>query len=106
MTPPAWDDWLSESFFRVRVAPAAAEKLQQLPPKTQDRLRQILHDITEVADLAPPSSAVGYRAGDGASLLQLQMGRVNVRYSISEQNRTLTIEHVIIPSADEMDSTG
>jgi mRNA-degrading endonuclease RelE of RelBE toxin-antitoxin system len=106
VTPPAWADWLTESFFRVRVAPAAAEKLESLAPGTQDRLRQILHDIAELADLVPPSSTDGYRAGDGASLLQLQIGRANVRYSISEQNRTLTIEHVIVMGAGEMDSTG
>ena len=102
-----WTDWLTESFFRIRVAPAAAAKLAQLPDETQGRLRQMLQDIAELADLVPPSTAQTWRVSDGATLLQLQLGRISVRYSISEENRTLTIEHVIIPSDDEaLDPTG
>ena len=103
MTSPPWTDWLTQSFFRIRVAPAAAEKLSQLPPETQLRLRQMLQDIAELADLVPPSSARAWIAADGASLLQLQLGRTGVRYSINEESRTLTIEHVILPSEQDDD---
>ena len=103
MSPPAWTDWLTGSFFRIRVAPAAAEKLGQLPAATQLRLRQMLQDIAELADLVPPSTGRAWTASDGSSLLQLQLGRINVRYSISEATRTLTIEHVIPPDDLEGD---
>jgi hypothetical protein len=103
MTSPHWSDWLTASFFRIRVAPAAAEKLNQLPADTQLRLRQMLHDIADLADLVPPSSARAWIATDGASLLQLQLGRIGVRYSINEESRTLTIEHVILPSEQDDD---
>lgn len=105
MTPPPWTDWLTQSFFRIHVAPPAAEKLQQLPPETQSRLRQMMQDIAELTDLVPPSTARDWRSDDATSLLQLQMGRVNVRYSINEESRTLTIEHVISPG-EELGETG
>src|SRR5207248_1936621 len=44
-----WQDWLTDSFFRIRVAPAAAQKLRALSQDLQDRLRQMLHDIAELA---------------------------------------------------------
>lgn len=97
MTPVPWSDWLTESFFRIRVAPSAAEKLSQVQEETQLRLRRMIEDIAELADLVPPSSGRAWRVGDGSSLLHLRLGRVDVRYSISEESRTLTIEHVIIP---------
>jgi hypothetical protein len=97
LSPPPWTDWLTGSFFRIRVSPHAGEKLEQLAVETQLRLRQTLQDIAEMADLVPPSAAETWIPGDTDSLLQLQMGRVNVRYSINEATRTLTIEHVIVP---------
>jgi mRNA-degrading endonuclease RelE of RelBE toxin-antitoxin system len=106
MTPPPWTDWLTESVFRIHIAPVAAEKLSQLPPDTQQRLRQMLHDIAELADLVPPSTARTWRAGDGGSLLLLRLGRVGVRYSINEESRTLTIEHLINPGEEDLDPTG
>lgn len=99
MSPP-WTDWLTESFFRIRVSPAAAAKLDQLAEATTLRLRQMLQDIAELADLVPPSTGRSWTASDAGALLQLQLGRISVRYSISEENRTLTIEHVIVPSED------
>jgi hypothetical protein len=96
---------LTQSFFRIRVAPLAAEKLEQLPADTQLRLRHMVHDIAELADLVPPGAAQNWKSDDTASLLQLQMGRVNVRYSIDEERRTLTIEHVIVPR-EELGETG
>lgn len=106
MTPPAWSDWLTESCFRIRVAPAAIEKLQQLPASTQNRLRQMLNDIAELADLLPPSCARGWVGDESSSLLNLHLGRVLVRYSITEQDRTLTLRHVVIPGEDALDQTG
>jgi len=105
MTPP-WTDWLTESFFRIRISPLAAEKLEKLAPDTQERLRQMVRDIAELADLVPPSTGRSWRTGDAQSLLQLRLGRVEVRYSISEENRTLTIEHVNIPDSDEYEKVG
>jgi mRNA-degrading endonuclease RelE of RelBE toxin-antitoxin system len=102
MTPPSWTDWATPSEFRIRVAPAAAEKLSPLPPETQSRLRQMLQDIAELADLVPPSVARSWRASEqGPQLLQLRLGKVDVRYSIAEDDRTLTIEHVIVPEEEE-----
>lgn len=106
MMPPLWADWLTESWFRIRVAPAAVEKLQQLPVSTQHRLRQILQDIAELADLVPPSTARGWIGGESSCLLNLHMGRILVRYSITEEDRTLTLAHVIIPADDALDQTG
>ncbi len=102
--PPPWTDWLTQSFFRIRVAPLAADKLEQLPTDTQIRLRQMVQDIAELGDLVPPGTARNWKSDDTA-LLQLQMGRVNVRYSIDEESRTLTIEHVIVPG-EELGETG
>src|SRR5205823_13738646 len=77
MTSSAWTDWLTESFFRIRVSTAAAEKLGQLAPETQQRLRQMLQDIAELADLVPPTTAQSWTAGGSPPLLQLQLGRIN-----------------------------
>jgi hypothetical protein len=108
MTPPAWTDWATPSAFRICVAPAAAEKLTGLQPETQSRLRQMLQDIAELADLVPPSVARSWRASEhGPHLLQLRLGKVDVRYGISEEERTLTVEHVIVPEDDrEMEQAG
>jgi hypothetical protein len=108
MTPSPWTDWATRSAFRIRVAPAAAEKLHALPLDTQDRLRQMLQDIAELADLVPPSVARSWRVGEnGANLMQLGLGKLDVRYSIAEDDRTLTIEHVIVPEDDkEMGQAG
>ncbi len=106
MTPPRWGDWLTESCFRIRVAPAAVEKLQQLPDSTQNRLKQMLQDIAELADLVPPSTARGWIGDESSCLLNLHLGRVLVRYSITEDDRTLTLQHVVIPGDDALDQTG
>lgn len=97
MSGPDWNDWLTESFFRIRVSAAAADKLRELQEAVQLRLQQMLHDIAELADLVPPSAAQAWRPGGALQLLQLQLGRVTVRYSINEENRTLAVEHVIAP---------
>ena len=108
MNPVApWTDWLTPSFFRIRVATDAIEKLSALPPDLQERLRHMLLDIVELADLVPPSTARSWRASEqGRPLLQLRLGKLDVRYSISEDDRSLTIEHVIIPEDDtELEKT-
>ncbi len=97
----AWTDWLTESFFRIRVSPAAAEKLGSLPDETQQRLRQMLHDIADLADLGPPGTTQSWRSEGSSPLLELQLGRVSVRYSINEESRTLAVEHVIVPGEQE-----
>jgi mRNA-degrading endonuclease RelE of RelBE toxin-antitoxin system len=102
MTRPSWTDWGTPSAFRIRVSAAAAEKLHALPPETQDRLRQMLQDIAELADLVPPSVARSWRAGEnGLNLMALKLGKLDVRYCIAEDDRTLTIEHVIVPEDDQ-----
>lgn len=95
-----WKDWLTDSLFRIRVAPAAAEKLRELDSGVEEQLRQMLTDIAALADLAPPSMRSGFRAGDGSSLLSLHLGRITVRYAIDEQSRTLSVEHLILPGDD------
>jgi mRNA-degrading endonuclease RelE of RelBE toxin-antitoxin system len=101
MRPVGWTDWLTDSFFRVRASPAAAEKLDQLPPETQYRLRQMIQEITELADLTPPNTGHVWSASGTSPLLTLQLGRINVRYSISEDTRTVTIEHVVVLDDDD-----
>ena len=99
--PTVWTEWLTDSFFRVRASPAAAEKLGQLPPETQHRLRQMIQEITELADLTPPNTGTTWVASGAPQLLTLQLGHVCVRYSISEDTRTLVIQHVIVLEEDE-----
>lgn len=106
MTTRPWSDWLTPSYFRIRIAPAAARKLELLPEETQERLRQMLQDIAELADLLPPSSRTSFRPGDALSLLRLQLGRADVRYSISEESRTLAVEHVILAEEGEREQAG
>jgi hypothetical protein len=96
-----WTDWLSNSFFRIRVAPAAANKLERLPIDQQSRLRQMFQDITDLADLTPPNAGGNFMSGSAPPLLSLQIARVCVRYSISEESRTLTIQHVILLDDEE-----
>ena len=96
-----WTDWLTDSFFRVRASPAVAEKLNQLPPATQQRLRQMLQEITELADLTPANTGEVWVASGAPQLLTLQVGRICVRYSILEDKRTLSIEHVIVLQDEE-----
>jgi mRNA-degrading endonuclease RelE of RelBE toxin-antitoxin system len=105
MSSVDWNDWLTDSFFRIKVSTAAAAKLRALPRETQLRLRQMLQDIAELADLAPYGTAASWRAGR-SPLLQLQVGRVCVRYSISEETRTLSVEHVTAPDEDELERAG
>jgi hypothetical protein len=58
----------------------------------------MLLDIVELADLVPPNTARSWRASEkGRPLLQLRLGKLDVRYSISEEERSLTLEHVIVP---------
>ncbi|HYS08267.1 MAG TPA: hypothetical protein VEP66_05970 [Myxococcales bacterium] len=102
-----WTDWLTNSFFRIRVAPAAANKLGRLPIDLQSRLRQMFQDITDLADLTPPNAGTTFMSGSAPPLLSLQLGRVYVRYSISEESRTLTIQHVILLDDEEpLEETG
>ncbi|MCA1825746.1 MAG: hypothetical protein LC689_02260, partial [Myxococcales bacterium] len=70
---PRWTDWLTGTFFRIRVSPAAAEKLNQLSEDTQIRLRQMLNDIAELADLVPPSTGRAWNETDATQLLQLHL---------------------------------
>ena len=106
MTAPDWNDWLTDAFFRIRVSMAAAAKLRLLPQETQLRLRQMLQDIAELADLVPPSTAESWRVAGKSPLLQLQLGRVCVRYSINEESRTLAVEHVVALDEDELSRAG
>jgi mRNA-degrading endonuclease RelE of RelBE toxin-antitoxin system len=101
MTPFAWTDWLTPSLYRVRVSPSAAEELRKLPPTTQQRVRVMLVEISELADVMPVETSRSW----GEKLLHLNIGRVSVRYSISEESRTISIEHVIAPR-EELDQTG
>ena len=102
--PLSWTDWLTNSFFRIRVAPAAMGKIGNLSSQTQQRLRQMLQDITELADLTPPNAEQTWMSGQEPPLLSLQLGRVSVRYTISEESRTLTVHHVI--GQDDSETTG
>lgn len=103
MTPPLeWRDWLTGSFYRVRVAPAALEKLRSLPDPTQIQLHQMLSEIADTVDLAPPRYlGLGWNDDRRGRMLCVGIGRVDVHYRIDEDKRTLTVEHVISPKSDE-----
>jgi mRNA-degrading endonuclease RelE of RelBE toxin-antitoxin system len=103
MTPPLeWQDWLTSSFYRVRVAPAALEKIRALPDPTQMQLHQMLSEIADIADLAAPSyEGRGWSHDHPGRMLCVGIGRVDVHYRIDEEKRTLTVEHVIAPKTDE-----
>jgi len=95
-----WNEWLTRSFFRIRASPAAVEKLHDLPPDVQTRLRWMLHDITELVDLTPANTGQMWVAGAAPAIFNLRVGRVQVRYTISVDTRSLTIQDVI-PLDDE-----
>jgi hypothetical protein len=101
MNSIAWTDWLTPSLYRVRVAPGAAEELRRLTPAAQQRVRQMLTEIAELADVMPVEASRSW----GSKLLHLNLGKVSVRYSISEETRTLSVEHVV-PPPEELDQTG
>jgi mRNA-degrading endonuclease RelE of RelBE toxin-antitoxin system len=101
MTSFSWTDWLTPSLYRVRVAAGAAEELRRLPDPAQQRVRMMLNEIAELADLMPVETSRSW----GEKLLSLNIGRVSVRYTISEETRTLCIEHVV-PPPEELDQTG
>jgi hypothetical protein len=92
-----WHDWLTESVFRIRVSPVAAERLSALPESTQVRLRHMINEIAELADCEPVHSARSWNASPDRPLLQLHIGRLVIRYSIDHGARTLSIDHVIVP---------
>jgi hypothetical protein len=100
MNPFAWTDWLTPSLFRVRVAQPAAHELRRQLPEVQERIRLMLTEIAELADLMPPETSRAWGTDGQQHLLQLQIGRLSIRYSINEQTRTLGVEHVIAPPAD------
>ena len=99
-------DWIAPSFYRIRASPAAAAKLVRLPMDVQDRLRMMLEEITELASISPPRPDNSWLSG-ALPLFTLQLGRVCVRYSISDESRTLSIEHVIFLDDEEpLEKTG
>lgn len=92
-----WADWLTPSLFRVRVATTASEVLVRQAPEVQERIRAMLTDIAELADLTPAEMHRAWGNDGRRHLLSLQLGHVSVRYSINEQTRTLGVEHVVAP---------
>ena len=97
----AWTEWLTRSFFRIRASPAAVEKLHDLPPDVQARLRRMLHDITELVDLTPANTGQMWVAGATPAMFNLRVGRVQVRYTISVDTRSLTIQDVVPLEGEE-----
>jgi hypothetical protein len=102
MTLYPWTDWLTPSLFRVRVASLAAQELRKQPDDLQERIRVMLTEIAELADVMPPETSRAWGTdGQKRALLTLVLGRVCIRYSIDERNRTLGVEHVIVPELDQ-----
>jgi hypothetical protein len=102
MTTYPWTDWLTPSLFRVRVANIAAQELRKQPEDLQERIRTMLTEIAELADVMPPETSRAWGTdGQKRALLQLVIGSVCVRYSIDERARTLGVEHVIAPQLDQ-----
>ena len=92
-----WNDWITRSSFRVRISMAAAEKLRRLPPDQQQKLHEMLEEISEIAASAPAGLAHAWNNAFNRPLLQLRYGRTTVRYAIDEDTRTISVEHVIVP---------
>ncbi len=104
---PTWNDWLTQSFFRIRVSLGAAEKLRELPPTVQVKLRAMLEEIAELAARSPTLSPHTWIASFSRPLLQLRLGRVSVHYAIDEETRTLSVEHVVVPDGEQdLENTG
>lgn len=107
LPPPTWNDWLTQSFFRIRVSLAAAEKLRDLPAALQLKLRSMLEEIAEIAALSPAVATHTWITSFSRPLLQLRLGRVSVHYAIDEETRTLSVEHVVVPDGEQdLESTG
>jgi mRNA-degrading endonuclease RelE of RelBE toxin-antitoxin system len=104
---PTWNDWLTQSFFRIRVTLTAAEKLRELPAPLQAKLRSMLEEIAELAALSPPATAHTWITSFSRPLLQLRLGRVSVHYAIDQDTRTLSVEHVVVPDGEQdLENTG
>ncbi len=94
---PTWSDWLTPSSFRVRISLAAAERLRALPASEQQKLREMIEEIAELAAAMAPSVSHWWLPTLKRPLLQLRSGRITVRYALDEDTRTLSVEHVVAP---------
>jgi hypothetical protein len=104
---PTWNDWLTQSFFRIRISLSAAEKLRDLSEALQLKLRSMLEEIAETAALAPAVTAHTWIATLSRPLLQLRLGRLSVHYAIDGDTRTLSVEHVVVPDGEQdLENTG
>jgi|GEM_PF-2365107 len=77
--------------FTVEFAKHAAATAERLEPEARARLHMMLVDIAEVADLFS-------RRGLDPRSLTFSLGRVSVRYSIEPEQRTVTVQHVLMPA--------
>ncbi|HZR10755.1 MAG TPA: hypothetical protein VFA79_19365 [Myxococcales bacterium] len=102
---PTWNDWITPSFFRIRVSMAAAEKLRRLPAAVQQKLKEMLEEIAEIAASTPVGLAHAWNTSFNRPLLQLRLRRTTVRYAIDEDTRTMSVEHVVTPE-DGIDGEG
>ena len=102
---PTWNDWITASSFRIRVTMAAAERLRRLEAKEQQKLKEMLEEIAEIAASTPVGLAHAWNTSFNRPLLQLRFGRTTVRYAIDEDTRTIAVEHVVIPE-DGVDREG
>ena len=91
-----WNDWVTKSLFRVRISLGAAETLRRLPETDQQKLKEMLEDVAELAASAPAGLAHAWKTSFNRPLLQLRAGRVMVRYAIDEDTRTISVEHALI----------
>ena len=73
-TRPSWNDWITPSFFRVRVSMTAAEKLRRLPDDDQRKLKEMLEEISEIASSAPVGLAHAWTTSFNRPLLHLRFG--------------------------------
>jgi mRNA-degrading endonuclease RelE of RelBE toxin-antitoxin system len=94
---PTWNDWITPSFFRIRVSMSAAEKLRRLVENEQQKLKSMLEEIAEIAASTPVGLAHAWNTSFNRPLLQLRFGRVTLRYAIDEDTRTISVEHVVVP---------
>jgi hypothetical protein len=63
----------------------------------QQKLKEMLEEIAEIAASTPVGLAHAWNTSFNRPLLQLRLGRITLRYAIDEDTRTISVEHVLVP---------
>jgi mRNA interferase RelE/StbE len=80
---------VSDSSWRVDLAPAAARQLNRLPPDATARARGPI--LTLARDPRPPGSG----ALTGSQFWRVRVGDLRIVYSIADGERTIVVVRVV-----------